>query len=95
MRLICEFISQKDLSNDIDTERTNDSINDKSLNEENELIYEQKQLILQKESSNIIELYVQGNKEGRIIIKGVEIIIEKYIVIKHYFNNLTMSIFSV
>ena len=91
MRLICEFISQKDLSNDIDTERTNDSINDKSLNEENELIYEQKQIILQKESSNIIELYVQGNKEGRIIIKGVEIIIERYMVIKHYFNKKNKS----
>ena len=43
MKLICEFISQKDLSNDIDTERTNDTINDKSLTEENELIYEEKQ----------------------------------------------------
>ena len=91
MKLICEFISQKDLSNDIDTERTNDTINDKSLTEENELIYEEKQIELKKESSNIIELYVQGNKEGRIIIKGVEIILEKYIVVKHYFNKKNKS----
>ena len=91
MKLICEFISQKDLSNDIDSERTSDTLNDKTINEENELIYEEKQLILKKESTNSIELFVQGNKEGRIIIKGVEIFLEKYIVIKHYFNKKTKT----
>ena len=56
------------------------------MNEENGLIYEEKKFLLKKNSSNIIELYVQGNKEGKIIIKGVEIILENFITIKHYFN---------
>ena len=91
MKLICEFISQKELSNDLDNEKTTDIINDKNENAEGDLIYEEKSLILQKESSNFIELYVQGNKEGRIIIKGVEIILEKFIIIKHYFNKKSKS----
>ena len=89
MKLICEFYSQKELSGEVDTEKTNDTndtIIEKSLNEEKDLLYEEKQLILNKESSNIIELYIQGNKEGKIIIRGVEITLENYITIKHYFN---------
>ena len=91
MKLICEFISEKDLLNDLDSERTNDTLNDKNFNEENELIYEEKKIIIKRETSNIIELYIQGNKEGRIIIKGVEMLIENYIVVKHYFNKKNKS----
>ena len=92
MKLLYEFISQKELQNDIDCERTNDTINDKAENEENELIYEEKKFILKRESVSNIELYIQGNKEGKIIIKGVEIILENYINIKHYFNKKNKSI---
>ena len=91
MKLICEFYSLKELSNEGDTEKTNDTITEKSLNEEKDLIYEEKTLTLNKESSSIIELYIQGNKEGKIIIKGVEIILENYITIKHYFNKKNKS----
>ena len=90
MKLICDFISQKDLSND-DSEKTTDTINDKPEILENDLIFEDKNIILKKETSNKIELYVQGNKEGRIIIKGVEIVLEKFIIIKHYFNKKTKT----
>jgi hypothetical protein len=89
MKLICDFYSQKELSLEVDTEKDNDTIiekNEKNTNEEKDLIYEEKQLVLSKESSNIIELYIQGNKEGKIIIRGVEITLENYITVKHYFN---------
>ena len=91
MKLIYEFISENDLLNEIDSERTNATLNDKELNEGNELIYEEKKIILKRETSNIIELYIQGNKEGRIIIKGVEMLLENYIVINHYFNKKNKS----
>ena len=59
-----------------------------SLNEEKDIniIYEEKNLILKGNSSNCIQLYVKGNKSGIIIIKGVEIILENCINVKHYFN---------
>ena len=84
IKLICIF--KNDSSNEADGEKKIETNNDKNMNEENGLIYEEKKFLLKKNSSNIIELYVQGNKEGKIIIKGVEIILENFITIKHYFN---------
>ena len=91
MKLIFQFISKKELQNDVESEKTNEIMNDKIENGEKELIYEEKQFILKKESLSNIELYIQGNKEGKIIIKGVEIILENYITIKHYFNQKNKS----
>ena len=88
IKLICEFKSEKELLGDSEIEKTIDTIDKINLDEEKkkEIIYEEKELILSGYNSNLIQLYVQGNKIGRIIIKGVEIIIENCINVKHYFN---------
>ena len=87
MKLICEFKSGKEL-NDFDIEKNRDTIDKKSFKNEidTEIIYEEKELILKENSSEIIQLYIQGKKSGRIIIKGIELIIENCITIKHFFN---------
>ena len=88
IKLICEFKSEKELLGDSEIEKTIDTIDKINLDEEKKkgIIYEEKELILGGYNSNLIQLYVQGNKIGRIIIKGVEIIIENCINVKHYFN---------
>ena len=66
---------------DSEIEKTIDAIDKINLDEEKEkgIIYEEKELILGGYNSNLIQLYIQGNKIGRIIIKGVEIIIDNCI----------------
>ena len=42
MKLIFQFISKKELQNDVESEKTNEIMNDKIENGEKELIYEEK-----------------------------------------------------
>ena len=93
IKLFCDFKSEKELLFDLDSGKTDDKINAISLSEEKEIgiIYEEKNFILNANSSICIQLYVQGNKTGRIIIKGVELILENCIKVKHYFNKKNES----
>ena len=93
IKLICEFKSEKEQLIDFENEKTSDTIDKITLNEEKEIgiIYEEKELILEKNTSTCIQLYVQGNRIGKIIIKGVELILENCITIKHYFNKKNKS----
>ena len=89
MKLICKFKSEKESSIDLDNnDKTNDTENKSIIYEENlkGILCEEKNFILKKNDSIMAQLYVQGNKEGRIIIKGVELILDNCIKIKHYFN---------
>ena len=88
IKLICEFKSEKEINFELNNDKNSD-INDKStINEENVqgIFCEEKNLLLNKNEFIYVELFVQGNKEGKIIIKGVELILENCIKIKHYFN---------
>ena len=84
IKLICEFKSEKEINIESNNETISD-INDKStINEENEhgIFCEEKNFVLNKKDSIYVQFYVQGNKEGKIIIKGVELILENCIKIK-------------
>ena len=97
IKLICDFKSEKELQIDFENEKTSDTLDKISLNEEkeSEIVCEEKNFILNKNDSICVQLYVQGNKIGRITIKGVEIFIENCINIKHYFNTRNkMNLFS-
>ena len=89
IKLICDFKYE----NEFDNEKISDNLNKMSLNEEKDIniIYEEKNFILEGYSSKCIQLYVKGNKPGIIIIKGVEIILDNYINVKHYFNKKNKS----
>ena len=88
IKLICDFKSEKEFLIDFDNDKTSDTSDKILLNEEKEIniIYEEKNIILKGNNSECIQLFVQGNKLGRILIKGVELIIENCFNIKHYFN---------
>ena len=88
IKLICEFKSEKELNMNLENEKNNDTNDKSTIDEENELglLCEEKNFVLNKNDSIYLQLYVQGNKTGRIIIKGVELILENCIKVKHYFN---------
>ena len=88
IKLICEFKSKKEINIELNNEIISDINGKSTINEENEhcIFCEEKNFVLNKNDSIYVQFYVQGNKEGKIIIKGVELILENCIKIKHYFN---------
>ena len=88
IKLICKFQSEKEMVIDLDNEKTNSILDTIALNKEKkpDILYEEKSFILNANTSICLQLYIQANNIGRIIIKGVELILEDYITIKHYFN---------
>ena len=94
IKLICDFKSEKEIQIVFENEKTCDTSDKIPLNEdkESQIICEEKNFILNKNESSCVQLYVQGNKIGRIIIKGVELILENCINIKHYFNKKNKNI---
>ena len=81
MKLICEFeneviaLENNEINPNIEIQKDNSSI-----------LYGELNLTLSKFSSQNLELYIEAFKEGKINIKGVDIILENIINIKHYFN---------
>ena len=86
MKLIAELIEKK--SNFNTTTSSNNTKDENEIEIEFQII----KIILPKfKRKENIELYLIPKKEGQIIIKGVEMVLDEMLIIKHYFNKKNLS----